>query len=451
MTWISNRLRAHRADEGISLIEVIVAMMVFSIIAIGVSYSILSIIRITEDARLRQVATNLAASEIDSARATTDAFKIVNGNYTTQVGNTTYTINRATSWVTTSGSDVACGTGTATLQAKRVNVTVTWTGMLTTTPPVRSDTLISPDQRINDPSLGTILVSVLGVAGTGSSGVAVSIVATSGGSTLTTPVPVTDTDGCSFALKVKAGTYSVTLSRSNSIDNAQIASPSKSVVVVAGASVATQFQYDYASTFNLVYAGNTANVKFPTDLDTSYVNSYGVYVASGKKSQIALHPYGVGYSGIAGEYVAPAAGAGCVSVDPAAWPAGTVNGVKLAAGIRTPAVATAPQGQATMNIPMGLVTVKYTGASNLYAISTTPPTGLGDPGCSLPMTYSYGSALINGTITIALPYGSWKLSRDAAGTSALLIPTSSEGIVAGTRGYLTSTNSVVTIDPRAAG
>jgi hypothetical protein len=126
-----------------------------------------------------------------------------------------------------------------------------------------------------------------------------------------------------------------------------------------------------------------------------------------------------------------------------------VSGVSLAAGVRQPPVAAAPQGQVTMNIPMGLVTVKYTGAAYLFAVSATPPNGTGDPGCGVPMTYNFGNVLINGTITAALPYGSWTLygGTSSSGSNKTAIAVSNLGVVSGTRGYLSG--NVVTIDPRA--
>jgi hypothetical protein len=285
----------------------------------------------------------------------------------------------------------------------------------------------------------------------------VAIAPTSGGAALTDPPADTDTDGCSYALKVKPGTYSVTLSRSNSIDSAQVISPVKNVTVTAGGSVATQAQYDYAAKFNLIYAGNTSGVKLPTNLDTTYVSSYGAYVDSGTKTQISLHPFPSGYAGIAGKYVAPSTSvpAGCVSVDPLAWPAGTVSGVSLAAGVRQPAVAAAPQGQVTMNVPMGLATVKYTGAAYLFAVSATAPATTGDPGCGVSMTYTYGNVLTNGTTTVALPYGSWTLYADtsSSGSGKTAIAVANLGVVSGTRGYLSGSAStnVITVDPRGLG
>lgn len=453
MITIRKRLALGKTDEGMSLIEVVVALMVFMVISVGVAYSSITILRMTDDIRSRQVASNLATSELDLARAAADPFDIVNGTRTTVVSGITYTIKRSTSWVETSGADVGCGSGTGTLQAKRVNVTVTWNGMLNTTQPVRSDTLISPDTRINDPALGTIRVSVLNVGGTGSAGVSVSVTPTVNGAALTTPPDPTDTDGCSFALKVVPGTYKVAISRADSVDTQQVANPFQTVTVTAGGSVASQFQYDYAGKFNLTYANNVTGTtpKLPDNLDTSYFSTFGVYVDSGKKSQVALHPVPSGYTGIAGKYIAPSqSGAGCVSVDPAAWPAATVNGVPLAAGVRAAPVAAAPQGQVGMGIPMGVVNVKNNGVAYLTAVSATAPSSAADPGCATGMTYSYGAVLINGTVPVALPYGSWTLytSSTANGTKTP-ISTSNLGIVGSLLGALLGGN-VITVDPRAA-
>lgn len=448
MIWLRNRLRAAQPDEGVSLIEVIIAMLVFAIIAVGVGYSTITILKITDDTRARQVATNLATTAIDAARSIPDPFDIVNQTTTQVVGDTTYTIVRSTSWVETSGADVGCGSGSGTLQAKRVNVTVTWNGMLTTTPAVRSDSLIAPDTRINDPARGTIRISVLGVDGVGEAGVGVTIAPTTGGAVLTEQPDATDTDGCSFALKVVPGTYSVTINRSNSVDQSQAASPVKSVVVTAGGSVAAQFQYDYAARFTLTYASNypTPAPRLPTNLETSYLSSYGVSLISGTPSQVNLHPYSSGYSGVAGKYIAPSgSGAGCVNVDPAAWPAATVGGTPLAAGVRQPPVAAAPQGTVAMSIPMGVISVRHNTTAFLTAVSATASGSAADPGCATAMTYTFGQVLINGSTVIALPYGSWNLfsHSTANGTRVPITGGNLTGLVRSLLG-----GNVITLDPR---
>ena len=237
----------------------------------------------------------------------------------------------------------------------------------------------------------------------------------------------------------------MTVSRSNSIDTDQVSSPSASVVVTAGGSVAAQFQYDYAAKFNLTYANNYTGpaAKFPTNLDTTYLSTYAAYVDSGLKSQISLHPFTSGYAGIAGAYKAASdSGPGCVNVDPAAWPA---QGSTLAAGVRSNPVAAAPQSQVSMGIPMGVANV--TSTSNRYLTAVSATGGNGDPGCSVPKTYSFGNVLISGSVPIALPYGSWTLSSSTTANGSKTVIASSR-VTPVTLGY--SAGTVLTLDPRYA-
>jgi Tfp pilus assembly protein PilX len=458
MIWCKQRMRRLSSDDGISLIEVVVALMVFSLISIGVAFSTVTIARMTEDTRSREIATNLAASNVDIARGIDDTFDISDTTTNFTISGKVYTVTRATTWVDSSGADIACGTGTGVLKTKRVKVTVDWTGRLTSTPLVEVDTLIAPDDRINDPSLGTIRVSTIGVGGDGSAGVSVSVVPVTGGATLLVQPDNTDNEGCSYALKVTPGTYNVTISRTNSIDSNQKTSPVNQVTVGAGGSVATQFQYDYSAKFALTYASNYGGSTplFPTNLDTVYISTYGQFLDSGKKTQISLHPFTSGYSGIAGKYVSPVHtdlvnDDGCVSPDPAAWPAATVGGTALSAGVRANPVAAAP-GNSTavaMGIPMGVASVAFTGSAYLFASPAVATAAAGDPGCVdvSPTAYSFGQVLINGTISVALPYGSWTLySSTTANGTKTPIPTTSMALLGGGRGL--RAGNVITFDPR---
>lgn len=450
MIRIRARLAKAGDDEGMSLIEVVVALMVFTVIALGVGASSLTILRMTEDTRARQVASNLATSELDAVRGLQDPFKVPNDSREVVVSGVTYTIARSTSWVDTSGADVGCGTGTGLLKSKRVNVEVTWAGMLSTTKPVRSDTLISPENRINDPNLGTIRISVLNAGGTGFSGVNVTIAPVSGstGAALDEQPAKTDSDGCSFALKVKPGSYTVTIARTGAVSTTHATTSSSVVTVAAGGSVAVPFQYDLASTFTLNYANNYVGPvpKLPTDLHTTYFASSGSYVEAGRKAQTSLFPVTSGYVGIAGKYLAPVPGSGgCVSVDPLSWSQGTVGAVAVADGARPAATPATADTVTPMGIPMGVVTVKAGAVGFLTAVSAAPPAGLGDPGCATPMTYSFGSVLINGSTTIALPFGSWTLSSSTtqSGTKNTIV---GGNITLNTLG--TVTGNTVTLDPR---
>ncbi len=97
------------ADGGFTLIEVVVAIMIFAIIASGVVEGMLTISRMTADDRSRVVAANLAAEDIDLVRAVGDPFKIEPATVTRSITGHTYTVTRTTSWVSSGGADISCG------------------------------------------------------------------------------------------------------------------------------------------------------------------------------------------------------------------------------------------------------------------------------------------------------------------------------------------------------
>src|SRR5699024_11138854 len=97
-------------DSGISLVEVLVAMMVFAIISLGVAYSLGTMMVQVRDARAREVASNLAAQEIDVARATANVanlFEVVRPVAT--VNGIPFTVHRTTRWITDAATGGACG------------------------------------------------------------------------------------------------------------------------------------------------------------------------------------------------------------------------------------------------------------------------------------------------------------------------------------------------------
>jgi type II secretory pathway pseudopilin PulG len=208
------RARLSSDDSGMGIVEIIVAMMIFSIVVIGMSYSMISMTRLTADASARQTATNLAAAEIDRVAALPDAFDVHDAVTPTQViiDGITYSVATNTSWVGANGSTGDCGIGGGQLQYKRVRVLVTWEGMYLQNP-VRADSALAPSTRINDPTAGTVLIHVFNEHGDGLQGVSVALAKTSGGIGVTDPLDATDVDGCTFVLKAPPGTYNVTLSK----------------------------------------------------------------------------------------------------------------------------------------------------------------------------------------------------------------------------------------------
>jgi type II secretory pathway pseudopilin PulG len=441
----STQLRSD--DDGITIVEVMVAMMIFAIIFLGVAQSVVTTMRMTADTVSREVAANLAAAEIDAVRQLDDPFTVEDATHSTVIDGVEYVVDRATGWVSSTGTIDGCGAGTGTLQFKRVNVTVRWTGQMLKASSARADTVLAPETRLNDPSFGSILISVLAADGTGASGVGVTVTAASGGAALAAqPVP-TDGDGCTYAFMVAPGTYNVTVGRTGYIDAAQSTAPTASVAVAAGSAVSASFQYDAAATYAVSYAEDAPPARhLPADLGVTFFSTYGVHAVTGTPVTVPLHPFPSGYSAIAGRYVAPSqAGAGCISADPASWQAGTVNGKTLAAGERIAAVAADPGGTKDLDIPMGILEVEA-GAASMRVTSAAAPATTGDPGCSTAVSHTYSSLPGSGKVSLAVPYGSWTLEEQVSG-SWVTVPPSRYTVPTNAAGEI-RTGNVVTVDPR---
>lgn len=427
-----------RTDEsGLSLIEVVVAMMIFAIIATGALHATISTLSVTHDTRSRQVAANLAAQEIDLARDTADLLTLEDTSRDIQVNGENFHIERDARWVLNAGGDLNCGADGQTLRYKRVNISVTWDNMRPSTKPVTSDTVIDPNVRVNDPLKGTIIVKVLKPSGTGTPGVSVSATPVSGSGPSYT-ANNTDAQGCSYILKVEPGNYNVTVTHTGDdyVDEEQSSSSTETVGVTAGSSASAGFLFSEGGELRVNYASNStlAGLLFPNEWDTSFLSSYPTYVESrsfagpntDREEDFALQPFTSGYQVLAGAAPTAADGSkGCLAVDPQAWPARKEKGKdgKTYIGKRTSPVAASSGDTAVVDVPMGIVTIsggiKPVDKTYVKAVSVDT-TDRGNPGCEGRMTYLFGplnSLLLQNPITIALPYGSWELSSGSSGNA----------------------------------
>lgn len=451
-------IRALRRDDGVSIIEVLAATLIFLVLSVAVAQATVTSIRLAADQRSRITALSLAASEIDAVRAYKDPFEVDSLTRTEVIDGRSYTIERNTEWVTSSGLDIPCGAGgTGNMEYKRVNVRVTWDTRMEITQPVSSDTVLAPDGRINDPSLGTIMVSVKGAAGTGTAGVGVTITPTSGGAALDTQPAATNARGCTYALKVEPGTYSVALAKSGHIGADQSTAPTSSVTVTAGGTVSASFDFDLAATLGLVYGSGSSSNRYATNNETTFVNTYGTYYVSGTSSSVRLYPYG-GYTAIAGHYIAPNSDGtgGCRAVDPSEWTAATISGTNLGDGIASAPIAANPGGIVSDTVRSGIVRVNsIPRTSYVTAVSVSAPVLAGQPTCEEGMTYRFGREASSGSGTssrdLVLPFGTWRLYYgSSSGSTATAIPAA--GIEPLTNVLTTDTVSAgtVTLDPRPA-
>ena len=136
-------------DTGFSLVEIIVALSVFAVLAVACATMAIDSLGVAGDNRERVRAANLASTEIERTRAAFRASRssvpettVVNP---TMVDGDSYTVARTTTWVdadgdpaTDAGVSYTAATGTSLL----VEVRVTWPA-LGTRPPVINTTVLS--------------------------------------------------------------------------------------------------------------------------------------------------------------------------------------------------------------------------------------------------------------------------------------------------------------------
>lgn len=473
---LARRLRRTAADDaGFTIIEVMVAMMVFALISVGVAYGITNALVLTQDSRSRQVAVNLASQDIDRlrARVQTDGDAILDVTASTdsaRVGGQSFSIKRSVAWVSSDGTSGACGTGSGTLAYKSITETVTWR---TKSNPqsITMDTLLAPTANINDDTKGTIIVSATDAAGAGAAGLTVKVTpnAGTGATALALQPDMTDAQGCSYALRVTPGTYTVTVTRAGGIDakseTAQTSVGTNSNVQVSAATnAAITYTYDTAATFKLQYTTlqSAPTAVVATNMTETMWNKLGTYTPSVSPAStsvspvVSAFPFKDGYRGYAGPYINTTAGgtATCVDPNPATWttpaPDGAVGQDVIPTSVN-PGDTNVP-----VRIPVGVVTLNGLKA-NQYVTAVTASAAPGDPGCQNAQTLTF--PVTTGTSqVIALPFGTWTLYSGArsGSTTTNLVAANASNVVPNTRGSvnqqsvlgLVSWANTVTLDPR---
>jgi hypothetical protein len=170
--------------------------------------------------------------------------------------------------------------------------------------------------------------------------------------------------------------------------------------------------------------------------------------SSGKQYVYPLYPFSSYAINSGGFSPATQASTGCLDVDPTQWPNGTVGGVAVTPPASPTASFTAG-GTATVQVPMGVVTLSVSGSNRYYTATTaTAPSPSDDPGCSPAVTYTFGSITpSSGLVTIALPFGSYSLKSGNSLSSLNSLSQSKLALPSGILGTISS-GGIVTLDPR---
>jgi len=446
---VHRQFSARNEDAGFTLVEVVVAMLVFAIIATGFLMTVTASLVTTRDTRTRIVAANLASQQIDLLRSQS-VFEVTNSTRDISLNGDTFHVAVGWEWQTNGGAAATCegGEDTGSLAYKRVTVTVTWDNMPAGKPAVYADTALAPRSKINDPTRGTILVGVIDAAGVGVSGATVSLSPANGVASATT-----DSDGCAYLFKVPPDDYTVSISKSGYVNDQHLTTPSAATNVDAGSTARVSFAYDKATTFRLTYANPSGgNPKLPTNLTTTFVSTYGASTVTSTTADnpkdIARFPLPSGYSVLPGTYSENPA-ARCLAPDPGQWPVAADGRI----GKRPDAVAGAGGATVAVAVPMGVVKLTGLSGSSKFLTAVYVGGGDGDPGCSLSPAPKYtfnDNVISSNAATIALPYGTYKIYRGS--TLGALTTQLTSGISLGTLGTLLGigANTTVTLDPRVA-
>jgi type II secretory pathway pseudopilin PulG len=401
--------RARRGESGFTIVEMMVAMMIFMIMITGIATMMSSTLNITRNNRNRSIAANLAAEEMDTVRTTTFTDLPLGRIVTTQdVDGVAYTVTRDTEWITEGATGGACRpeTSDTDLAFLRVTVFVEWPNMTGVQPPT-SSTIVTPPVGTYDTNTGHVAVEVINRDGGPQEGVDITLSNTSGFSETQT----TTEDGCAFFAYKSAGAYTLTATAAGFVDDQANDTVSQAVTVVVGATAAAQFVYGQAATLDLTLDGEGSGIDPPDDVPVTLGNTHFVpagtriFTGSGNPREIeSLFPWLDGYDVWLGE---------CADADP------------LSFGVARNHVATTAGGTSTVTVHIHEleVWVEDSGGSPVQgaAVQVVHPA---DALCPLGETFSLGTTDASGLATMALPFGTWEVWVDGLlGDTVTLDPT----------------------------
>ncbi|MGN8245515.1 prepilin-type N-terminal cleavage/methylation domain-containing protein [Cellulomonas soli] len=455
-------------DAGFTLIEIVIAMVIFGAMATAVVGIILQAQSLGVSNRNRVAASNLAARELDLVRQEFAATKtapvaLANAGSVTNphplaggtagspliVDGTAYTVVRSAQWnITGTGASACEGGSLVSYPTLGVTVSVTWPGMGSVQPVVQTAAL-APDKTTGIPTTSSFIAAKV-VDQDAQPLVGVPVTATGGSSTTGT----TDATGCAVIQVDPAAdpgtTYSVTVADASYVDISGATNPSKSTgqlkrgSLYAGAGFAVA--HGGTITLNLVradgqplssaqVAGSTVSLVAPEFSGSSSVKQFTVTGTTTVLSGLWPTKYGAffGTTEPAGGYTAYTLDPGgsltidvvfeMASAPVANIPAGTSSIVAVPAGTAT----TCAVGQG-VTLPAGSPTATVSllpGTYDLYA------TGLGfscSPGpTAVPLAAGPNDEVAWGSTTLQLssvPSGGtlWALNRAASGVTANTCP-----------------------------
>jgi prepilin-type N-terminal cleavage/methylation domain-containing protein len=428
------RVRDERGDRdtGMTLVELMWAMVIFAIVAAATVAGLATALQTTRLDRNRLAASSLAARELEIVRNTftgspsgpgtiaattfvTDPDPLPAGTAGSPllVDGVPYTVTRNVEWLPDGTGQSPCDGGSAvTYPSLAVQVTVTWPKM-GNVQPVQSNTVLTPPKGTLNTNLGFVGVKVLNAAGGRVSGQTVTMTGPGG-----TYSDTTAADGCAVFSTSTPGTYTTAINQAGYVDFYGNQNSTKTVVVSAGTLQQIQVSYDRAATVTVTMS-TQVGFSVPTSLPMLTLANTGLQPTGTKTvtpsavttTVSGLWPFSDGYTMWAGQ---------CAQADPAA-----------SGGTRNPALIVAPGATATSGVALAPVTVTVKNVLGLPQIGATvvayPVNTTGCATTENPLTL--GATDATGTLLTSLPAGAWKLQVNGKSPSGswpvtpVLLPT----------------------------
>jgi prepilin-type N-terminal cleavage/methylation domain-containing protein len=412
-------------QSGFTLIEVVVAMSIFTIMAGTVLGLLVQTARATGDNLRRTTASNLATRQIESVRnldLINDLGALPIGQTTLSpspvVGGITYTLTQNITLADKSSSTSKCDANSgSTLAYKLVTVSVTWPNM-GSIPPVRADTLKAV-------GIGTDMAAALpdGYAAISANGAdgdlgGIPITLTPAASQTLTQTTSTDGTGCTIFTRTP-GSYTASANTPGYVGTLNTQAVSK--VVTPNLTAGTLVQND------VTYA-QARSVDVALDIPA------GATVATG----IPLR--------VGGSFVSEATVPTCVSTPTSACTTGLPGTISnlypdtyvVKAGACTDAFSqsmaltgAASAARQTATLQLGAITVSVKTLVGSTAVVGRTVTFAHAAGCTESYTATTNSA---GAIVLALPYGTWNVTTTTlTATPGIPVLTQSVAVSTATR------------------
>jgi prepilin-type N-terminal cleavage/methylation domain-containing protein len=242
------RRSARHRDDGFSLIEVMVAMVVLALFATAVVAVLATSFGTTRTNKLRDQASGLATRQIEIVQNTGvldvpdgQVYGTASGSFSSTpaaipINGTNFTVSQDAEYVPANSAKSTCESPSGTrLAYKRVTVTVSWPDMGASVPP-RLDTLLQLPVTGLDNTKGVLAVPVKDASGQPVESTTVTV--SEGGAQIASEV--TGTDGCAVITDLPpASDYTVSAGRSGYVDTTGTITPSHSAPTISAATLST--------------------------------------------------------------------------------------------------------------------------------------------------------------------------------------------------------------------